>query len=78
MSFYLIIEIFLHSKTWERDRRIRMNEYFKMLADLLPSHQEGRKLIKVDILIHAINHIKDLQGRMEGSYPTYAIEAHSM
>lgn len=66
------------AKTWERDRRKRMNTYFKTLADLLPPHQEGRKLNKVDILIHATKYIKDLHSRTEELFSNRATEAHSM
>lgn len=55
-----------------------MNVYFKTLADLLPPHQEGRKLNKVDILIHASKYIKDLLSRTEELFSTHASEAHSM
>lgn len=64
------------AKTWERDRRKRMNAYFKTLADLLPPHQEGRKRNKVDILIHASKYIKDLHNRTEELFSTHASEAH--
>ncbi|KAM0726252.1 hypothetical protein ACS0PU_007436 [Formica fusca] len=64
------------AKTWERDRRNRMNTYFKTLADLLPPHQEGRKLNKVDILIHATKYIKELHNRTEELFSTHASEAH--
>lgn len=66
------------AKTWERDRRKRMNTYFKTLADLLPPHQEGRKLNKVDILIHATKYIKDLHSRTEELFSNHATDAHSM
>lgn len=65
------------AKTWERDRRKRMNTYFKTLADLLPPHQEGRKRNKVDILIHASKHIKDLHNRTEELLSVHASEAYS-
>ncbi|XP_024224155.1 transcription factor SPT20 homolog isoform X1 [Bombus impatiens] len=64
------------AKTWERDRRKRMNAYFKTLADLLPPHQEGRKRNKVDILIHASKYIKDLHSRTEELFSAHASEAH--
>lgn len=64
------------AKTWERDRRKRMNTYFKTLADLLPPHQEGRKRNKVDILIHASKYIKDLHIRTEELFFAHASEAH--
>ncbi|XP_050451220.1 serine-rich adhesin for platelets-like [Cataglyphis hispanica] len=64
------------AKTWERDRRNRMNTYFKTLADLLPPHQEGRKLNKVDILIHATKYIKELHNRTEELFSSHASEAH--
>lgn len=64
------------AKTWERDRRKRMNAYFKTLADLLPPHQEGRKRNKVDILIHASKYIKDLHSRTDELFSTHASEAH--
>lgn len=64
------------AKTWERDRRKRMNTYFKTLADLLPPHQEGRKRNKVDILIHASKYIKDLHVRTEELFFAHASEAH--
>ncbi|KAK2580641.1 hypothetical protein KPH14_007747 [Odynerus spinipes] len=64
------------AKTWERDRRKRMNAYFKTLADLLPPHQEGRKRNKVDILIHASKYIKDLHVRTEELFFAHASEAH--
>lgn len=55
-----------------------MNTYFKTLADLLPPHQEGRKLNKVDILIHATKYIRDLHSRTEELFSNHATEAHSM
>ncbi|XP_076242459.1 uncharacterized protein LOC143184279 [Calliopsis andreniformis] len=64
------------AKTWERDRRKRMNTYFKTLADLLPPHQDGRKRNKVDILIHASKYIKDLHSRMDDLFSAHASEAH--
>ncbi|XP_076671550.1 uncharacterized protein LOC143370385 isoform X2 [Andrena cerasifolii] len=64
------------AKTWERDRRKRMNTYFKTLADLLPPTQEGRKRNKVDILVHASKYVKDLHSRMEELFSTHASEAH--
>ncbi|XP_014597896.1 PREDICTED: uncharacterized threonine-rich GPI-anchored glycoprotein PJ4664.02-like isoform X1 [Polistes canadensis] len=64
------------AKTWERDRRKRMNTYFKTLADLLPPHQEGRKRNKVDILIHASKYIKELHVRTEELFFAHASEAH--
>ena len=65
------------AKTWERDRRNRMNAYFKTLADLLPPHQEGRTRNKVDILIHASKYIKDLHNRTEELFHDKANEAQS-
>ncbi|XP_015437012.1 PREDICTED: uncharacterized protein LOC107192311 [Dufourea novaeangliae] len=64
------------AKTWERDRRKRMNAYFKTLADLLPPYQEGRKRNKVDILIHASKYIKDLHSRSDELFSAHASEAH--
>ncbi|XP_033335162.2 uncharacterized protein LOC117225582 isoform X2 [Megalopta genalis] len=64
------------AKTWERDRRKRMNTYFKTLADLLPPHQEGRKRNKVDILIQASKYIKDLHSRTDELFSAHASEAH--
>jgi len=80
-SFYFLSICKSHcskAKTWERDRRKRMNAYFKTLADLLPPHQEGRKRNKVDILIHASKYIKDLHSRTDELFSTHASEAHSM
>ncbi|XP_063986918.1 uncharacterized protein LOC135167549 [Diachasmimorpha longicaudata] len=65
-----------NAKTWERDRRNRMNTYFKTLSDLLPPHQEGRKRNKVDILIYAAKYIKDLTNRTEELFFTHAVAAH--
>ncbi|XP_015119004.1 uncharacterized protein LOC107042467 [Diachasma alloeum] len=65
-----------NAKTWERDRRNRMNTYFKTLSDLLPSHQEGRKRNKVDILIYAAKYIKDLTNRTEELFYAHAVDAH--
>ncbi|XP_011300922.1 uncharacterized protein [Fopius arisanus] len=65
-----------NAKTWERDRRNRMNTYFKTLSDLLPPHQEGRKRNKVDILIYAAKYIKDLTNRTEELFYAHAVDAH--
>ncbi|XP_066581609.1 hybrid signal transduction histidine kinase L-like isoform X2 [Prorops nasuta] len=64
------------AKTWERDRRKRMNGYFKTLADLLPPHQDGRKRNKVDILIHASKYIKELHSRMEDILLAHSSDVH--
>ncbi|XP_012251814.2 uncharacterized protein LOC105683643 isoform X1 [Athalia rosae] len=64
------------ARTWERDRRERMNTYFKTLGDLLPPHQDGRKRNKVDILIHAAKYIKDLQGRADDLFHAHASDVH--
>lgn len=54
-----------------------MNSYFKTLSDLLPPHQEGRKRNKVDILIYAAKHIKELTNRTEELFYAHAVDAHS-
>ncbi|XP_046476562.1 serine-rich adhesin for platelets isoform X1 [Neodiprion pinetum] len=64
------------ARTWERDRRERMNTYFKTLGDLLPPHQDGRKRNKVDILTHAAKYIKELHGRMEELFHAHASDVH--
>ncbi|KAJ8669970.1 hypothetical protein QAD02_001229 [Eretmocerus hayati] len=65
----------LNAKSWERDRRNRMNVYFKDLSDLLPPLLEGRKRNKIDILIHAAKHIRDLQNRTEELFGSQATDA---
>ncbi|KAK0071391.1 hypothetical protein PV326_001303, partial [Microctonus aethiopoides] len=65
-----------NAKTWERDRRNRMNSYFKNLADLLPPNQEGKNRNKVDILIQASKYIKDLTNRTEELFHAHAVDAH--
>ena len=67
--------LFRKAKSWERDRRNRLNTYFKNLSDLLPPHLEGRKRSKTDILIHASAYIKDLQSGTEPHGKAYEVQS---
>lgn len=72
----MIKKCYRNAKTWERDRRNRMNLYFKTLGDLLPPSQDGKNRNKVDILIQASKYIKDLTNRTEELFNTNAVDAH--
>ncbi|XP_033218743.1 mucin-4-like [Belonocnema kinseyi] len=66
----------LKAKTWERDRRQRMDTCYKTLADLLPPHQEGRKRNKVEILLHATKYIRELHNRTDELFCARGTTAH--
>lgn len=69
--------VFRKAKTWERDRRSRMNAYFNNLAELLPPQSDGRKRNKVDIIIQAIKYIKELHNKTDDLIQTSASTVHS-
>lgn len=68
---------FRKAKTWERDRRNRMNGYFKNLSDLLPQQLEGRKRNKIEILVQASRYIKDLHNKTDELFHSRASDSHS-
>ncbi|XP_043477229.1 probable WRKY transcription factor protein 1 [Leptopilina heterotoma] len=66
----------LKAKTWERDRRQRMDTCYNTLGELLPPHQEGRKRNKVEILLHATKYIRDLHNRTDELFCTRGTAAY--
>jgi hypothetical protein len=49
------------SRVWERDRRERLNLFFKNLSSLLPNYDPTATLSKAEILQKATNYIRELQ-----------------
>ncbi|XP_066157090.1 mucin-3A-like [Euwallacea fornicatus] len=54
------------SKTslWEKERRNRINDYFKKLWEVLPVYDASKPLSKPDILLHAASTIKELDEKL--------------
>lgn len=56
-----------YSKTrlWEKERRDRINDYFKKLWEVLPMYDASKPLSKPEILIHAASTIKELDEKLK-------------
>lgn len=50
---------------WEKERRDRINDYFKKLWEVLPMYDASKPLSKPDILIHAASTIKELDEKLK-------------
>jgi hypothetical protein len=48
-------------KEWERRRREKLNEAFKVLSQLLPNYDPAKNLAKIEILERSTEFVKDLR-----------------
>lgn len=60
------------NRTWERDRRERLNNTFERLAKLLPDYEAKVTLSKIDILQKTIAYIEELKVKFQD----VSIDAH--
>lgn len=65
MTLKLRLNIFTRkNRTWEKERRERLNITFDCLAKLLPDYKSKVTFSKIDTLQRAIAHIEDLKQRV--------------
>lgn len=53
------------NRTWEKDRRDRLNLTFEQLAQLLPEYRPKLNLSKIEILQKSIDYVQALRGKLK-------------
>lgn len=64
---YLMNSRIIHrrNRTWEKDRRDRLNLTFEQLAQLLPEYRPKLNLSKIEILQKSIDYVQALRGKLK-------------
>lgn len=61
----VFFSLFRQNRTWEKDRRDRLNITFDKLSKLLPEYQPKLTFSKIEILQKSINYIENLREKIK-------------